>query len=148
MITRKPWFLFGAILLFLGAVAGLAAAELSAAGNPFVWVTLGQVKVKAETVRTPEKLYLGLGYRQDLPEGQGMLFFLPNQEVQSFCMRGMQFPLDIIWIAGGRVIGIDANVPPDYAGSLISPEPVNLVLEVPGGFTAKYGVKPGQQVTW
>jgi len=149
MTDRKTWLLLSAIFLLLWIYPGPGATEeLSAGGNPYVWVTVGQVKVKAEAVRTPEKLYLGLGYRQDLPAGQGMLFFMPTREVQSFCMRGMQFPLDIIWIARGRITGIEANVSPGYQGSLISPEPVNFVLEVPGGFAAKYGVRPGEKVTW
>jgi uncharacterized membrane protein (UPF0127 family) len=41
-------------------------------------------------------LYLGLSHRRDLPDGRGMLFIMPALEVQTFCMRGMQFPLDIL----------------------------------------------------
>jgi hypothetical protein len=30
------------------------------------------VQVKAEMVQSPEKIYLGLSYRPELPEGQGI----------------------------------------------------------------------------
>jgi uncharacterized protein len=91
---------------------------------------------------------MGLGQRKALPEGRGMLFVLPNLETQHFCMRGMEFPLDFIWIAQGKVAGIDKDIYPEYPGSIVSPEPVNYVLEVPAGFAEKYRVKTGDRVRW
>ena len=126
----------------------LAGVEVSEYGNPFAWVTVGQVGVKAEVVRSPGKVYLGLGHRRELPEGRGMLFIMPRMEVQNFCMRGMQFPLDIIWITKGKAVGMEKNVSPKFAGTLCSPEPVNNVLEVPGGFADRYGIKVGAPVSW
>jgi uncharacterized membrane protein (UPF0127 family) len=140
-----------ALLLLAGLTfraPALKGEEVSEHGNPFLWVTLGQAAVKAEVVKSPEKLFLGLGNRKGLPEGRGMLFFMPVVEVQQFCMRGMQFPIDIIWIGGGKVAGIDRNVQPQFPGTLCSPQPVNYVLEVPGGFCDRYGVKAGDLVEW
>jgi uncharacterized membrane protein (UPF0127 family) len=128
---------------------GLARGqEVSKYGNPWVWVSLGRVTVQAEAVRTPARLYLGLSNRRSLPEGHGMLFLMPEKEEQTFCMRGMRFPLDFIWINQRRVAGITRNVPPTFAGDLKSPGPVDEVLEVPGGFAQKYGVRVGDRVTW
>jgi len=142
----------GLLLAALVGLAGLAGQaggqEVSEHGNPWVRVTIGKVTVQAEAVRTPERLYLGLSYRTDLPEGRGMLFFMPDQEVQTFCMRGMRLPLDLIWISGGRVAGITRNVPPTFPGDLTSPAPVNQVLEVPGGFADRHGIKAGDPVRW
>ena len=141
-----------AALVALAGLAGLAGQaggqEVSEHGNPWVRVTVGKVTVQAEAVRTPERLYLGLSYRTELPEGRGMLFFMPNQEVQAFCMRGMLLPLDLIWISAGRVAGITRNVPPTFPGDLTSPAPVNQVLEVPGGFADRHGIKAGDPVRW
>jgi len=135
--------------LLLAVLSGLAGGqEVSEYGNPWLWVRVGQVTVKAEAVRTPAQLYLGLSHRGELPEGRGMLFFMPEKEVQTFCMRGMRFPLDFIWISQGRVVGLTRNVPPTFSGDLTSPKPTNFVLEVPGGFTVKYGVKIGDRVQW
>ncbi len=137
------------LLAALLALVGLAwGQEVSKFGNPWLWVTVGKVTVKAEAVRTPHKLYLGLSYRRELPEGQGMLFFMPKVEVQTFCMRGMRFPLDFIWISEGRVAGLTRNVPPDFSGDLSSPAPVNYVLEVPAGFADKYAIQVGDPVRW
>jgi uncharacterized membrane protein (UPF0127 family) len=137
------------LVLSLGPGPGMAAGiEVSAYGNPFTWVTVGQVGVKAEVVRSPGKIYKGLGYRKELPPGQGMLFIMPRMELQNFCMRGMKFPLDIIWIARGKVAGVEKNVSPKFTGTVCSPEPVNFVLEVPAGFCERAGIKVGDPVKW
>jgi uncharacterized membrane protein (UPF0127 family) len=143
----KMKVVLGVILITqLGMAAG--GQDVSEQGNPWVWVRIGKVKVKAEAVETPERLYLGLSYRQGLPEGRGMLFIMPENSIQTFCMREMRFPLDLVWIAAGRVAGITKNVSPNFSGELPSPEPVNHVLEVPGGFADKYGIKVGDRVKW
>jgi hypothetical protein len=141
--------------LVLAALAGPAAGdgraggqEVSEQGNPWVRVTVGKVTVKAEAVWTPERLYQGLSGRRELPEGRGMLFFMPAQEVQTFCMRGMHIPLDLIWISNGRVAGITRDVPRTFPGNLCSPVPVSHVLEVPGGFADRHGLKAGDPVKW
>jgi uncharacterized membrane protein (UPF0127 family) len=143
---------YTALVMVLAALAGLSGQawgeEVSEHGNRWLWVSIGQVSLKAEAVRTPKALNLGLSYRQDLPDGRGMLFFMPRQEKQVFCMRGMKFPLDFIWITGGRVAGLTRQVPADYPGNLESPVPVRYVLEVPAGFVDKYGVKVGDRVSW
>lgn len=148
----SAWVMAG---LLLAALAGPAGGEggdgrqdVSEYGNPWVRVTVGGVTVKAEAVRTPERLYLGLSYRPELPEGRGMLFFMPAKEVQTFCMRGMRIPLDLIWISDGRIAGITRNVPPTFPGNLNSPAPVTHVLEVPGGFAHRHGIKAGDRVRW
>ncbi|MHB8068990.1 MAG: DUF192 domain-containing protein [Desulfobaccales bacterium] len=136
-------------MLFLCLSPGMAAGEkLSADGNPMVQVMVGQAAVQAEVVKTPEKLYLGLGYRRELPEGRGMLFFMPGVETQNFCMRGMKFSIDIIWIVGGKIADLEKNVSPQFPGTLCSPQPVNYVLEVPGGFCDRNGIKVGDTVKW
>jgi uncharacterized protein len=148
----NTWVVAGLLLAALagpGAGAGPAGQQaVSEHGNPWVTVTLGKVTVKAEAVRTPERLYLGLSGREELPEGRGMLFFMPAKEVQTFCMRGMRLPLDLIWISGGRVAGITRDVPRTFPGNLTSPEPVSQVLEVPAGFADRHGIKAGDPVDW
>ena len=141
----------GCVALWLAwtlAAGSAGAEELSEFGNPFLWVTVGRAQVNAEVVQTPEKLYQGLGYRRELPAGRAMLFFMPRVEVQNFCMRGMQFPIDIIWIVQGKIVGLEKNIPPEFPGTLSSPRPVNFVLETPAGFADTYGIKVGDRVNW
>jgi hypothetical protein len=146
------WVMAGLLLAALAeparGEAGDRRQEVSEYGNPWVRVTVGKVTIDAEAVRTPERLYLGLSYRNGLPEGRGMLFFMPAKEVQTFCMRGMRLALDLIWISDGRIAGITPNVPPTFPGNLTSPGPVSHILEVPGGFAHRHGLKAGDRVRW
>jgi len=142
----SAWVMAGLLLAALAGPAG--GQEVSEQGNPWVRVTVGKVTVQAEAVRTPERLYLGLSYRKELPEGRGMLFFMPETEVQTFCMRGMRLALDFIWIRDGRVAGITPNVPASFPGDVLSPAPASQVLEVPGGFAERHSIKTGDPVRW
>jgi hypothetical protein len=150
LITMPRILLALLILLVLALVSAASTREdLSEYGNPITWVKVGQVKVRAEVVMSPEKLYLGLGRRQGLPEGRGMLFIMPTLMIQEFCMRDMRFRIDIIWVVSGRVAGLTRNIPyEDQRACYPSPEPVNYVLEVPGGFCERHGIKVGDQVSW
>ncbi len=150
--TKKLIIRLGLVLLILAGLTVPAAPGdqgFSEYGNPFIWVKLGQVKVKAEVVASPEKLYLGLGQRRELPAGRGMLFLMPSRVVQTFCMRDMQFPIDILWLQSGRVVGIAKNLPyQDQRACYSSLEPVQYVLEVPAGFCDQQGIKVGTAVSW
>lgn len=141
----RPWFF---LLLWTGlAVAGAWAQQYSEYGNPLVRLTVKGVPVLAEVVSTPQKHYLGLSHRRELPEGRGMLFLMSDVKYQVFCMRNMLFPIDIIWIHEGKVVGLHKNLSPEDKGHFRSPVPVRLVLEVPGGFADRHGLKVGDQVT-
>ncbi len=144
---RFPWL--GALLmLWLGLPAAAGAQSLSPFGNPVITVRVREVPVAAEVVSTPDKIYLGLGYRASLAPGQGMLFVMPTLEQQHFCMRGMQFPLDFLWLSGHQVAGLHKNVAADFPGVISSPVPVKYVLEVPAGFIDRHGIGVGDPVTF
>ena len=139
-----------AILSIFLAAALLAAPargqEYSEFGNLLTHLTVKGVPVTAEVVNTPEKLYQGLSHRRGLTAGRGMLFLMDTAGRQAFCMRDMLFSIDIIWIADGRVAGVHQQLSPSDAGVFISPVPVRLVLEVPGGFALSHGIKVGDPV--
>jgi uncharacterized membrane protein (UPF0127 family) len=137
------------VLVFVVAVllaAPVWGQEFSEAGNLLTNLTIGDVPVTAEVVSTPQKLYLGLGHRKGLPEDKGMLFLMNTPALQTFCMRDMLFPIDIIWITNGKVAGVEAKLSPSFKGIVTSPVPVRLVLEVPGGFAERHGIKVGDPV--
>jgi uncharacterized membrane protein (UPF0127 family) len=137
------------VLIFMAAVllaAPVWGQEFSEGGNLLTHLTIGNVPVTAEVVSTPEQLYMGLSHRKALPEGHGMLFLLDQADLHAFCMRDMLFPIDIIWIAGGKVVGIAPDLSPSFQGIVTPPVPVRLVLEVPGGFDKRHRIKVGDPV--
>lgn len=65
-----------------------------------------------EVVSTPQDMQRGLGYRQSLNARQGMLFLYNDYARQSMWMKGMNFPLDIVWLDENKTITkIYENVP-------------------------------------
>ncbi len=81
-----------------------------------------------------------------------MLFVFDRPGRHGFWMKGMNFPLDFIWINGGRVAQITENVPAPKNGeaplSLAPQVEVDTVLEVNGGFAGKYQIKVGDKVEY
>jgi uncharacterized membrane protein (UPF0127 family) len=65
-------------------------------------------------------------------------------------MKGMRFPIDIVWIERGRITGVARDVPVPVNGlpTYESPGPADRVLEVPAGWAARHGVGRGDQVAY
>jgi uncharacterized membrane protein (UPF0127 family) len=113
-------------------------------------ITVGDTLVPVELALSPDEQSLGLGYRNGLQPGNGMLFVFQEPSERSFWMRGMRFCLDIIWIAGGEIVGAAENVCPDPPGTedadrarFNSDVPVTHVLEMDAGWLAGNGYGPG-----
>lgn len=107
------------------------------------------VTVAVELARTPEELARGLMFRRELPEGQGMLFIFPNCELRRFWMKNTLIPLDMIFLDEKRVVvGIEENTVPHDETSRGPDEPAQFVLEVPGGYSHRYGLGPGARATF
>jgi uncharacterized membrane protein (UPF0127 family) len=96
----------------------------------------------------------GLSFRPSLGANDGMLFVFSTGTTQTFWMKDMNFPLDMIWISGDTIDGFTQNVPAPAPGAQlwelpIYPSPANTdkVLEVNAGTVAKYDMKVGDRVT-
>ncbi len=87
----------------------------------------------------------------DLGEAVGMLFVFDEAEQQTFSMRGMRYPLDILWIRHGTIVKIDYGVPAPQPGQEpkevnSNPLKVDMVLEVPAGVVAQLGYVEGYKL--
>lgn len=108
--------------------------------------------IRAEPARTGEERAQGLSGHAPLSNDGGMLFFLGEERVPAFTMRGMLFPLDFVWISSDlRVVGLTENVPhPAASGEALSGirpvAPVLYVLEVSAGVIAEFGIEVGDDV--
>lgn len=79
-----------------------------------------------------------------------MLFVYRDHRERAYWMKGMRFPIDIVWIDRGRVTGVVPNLPVPAGGNLpIYPSrgPADRVLEVRAGWAARHGVERGARVT-
>ena len=106
--------------------------------------------LRVQIADTPQKRALGLGQRDQLAEGTGMLFVI-NQNVRHSCwMKGMRFSLDSLWIHNQRIVHIARNVPPPAPGERpVTVEPdvaANFVLEIPANTSDSLGLVVGESV--
>jgi len=140
----------GVIAIALVAAAGIfwwhSRAVLSPYGNEIRTISIGNAKFQAEVVLSKEKTELGLGNRESLCKTCAMLFVFSKSNLYSFWMKGMQFPLDIIWISSGTIVHIEKNVQPNFTGILTPQENADEVLELNAGTVDRLGLKTGDFV--
>jgi uncharacterized membrane protein (UPF0127 family) len=116
------------------------------------FVMLANQQVNFELADNAAEQAVGLSNKSSIGPNQGMLFAFTEPNIPSFWMKNMQFPIDIIWINGNQVVGINPNLQPQpntLAGELPTyspPQPVNFVLEVQAGWAEQNGVQIGHNV--
>lgn len=112
---------------------------------PTTNVRIGTTKIIAERPVTEDEYEIGLGGRTKLEQGDGMLFSLGAPDYYAFWMKGMLFPIDIIWIdENKKVVDISANIGPDTYPQTFSPkERAMYVLEVPAGYASTSNITVG-----
>jgi len=92
---------------------------------------------------------LGLGNRDMLAVGQGMLFVFDENKKWRIWMKDMHFGLDIIWLdENGRIVDIRDHVYPESYEKTIPDvfepkEKARYVLEVLVGFSDANGIRVG-----
>jgi len=113
-------------------------------------VTIGQRELTIEVARTRAEQALGLGRRDSLSWGHGMLFLYDEPGFPGFWMKDMRFPIDIVWIRDDRIVDISHHVPfePGGNGPTVRPgQLTNRVLEVSAGYAQVNGWRVGDRVT-
>jgi uncharacterized protein len=145
--VRLATILAGMLIAFgPPAAVRAAAAEL----HPLEIVTKAGVQVfSVEEAKTDEERERGLMFRTALPEGQGMIFdFSPEQNVAMW-MKNTLIPLDMIFIrADGRILRIAENTKTQSEDIISSGGLVRAVVEVIAGTAKKYGIAPGDRVSY
>lgn len=107
----------------------------------------GRHAVEVEVAATDPMRERGMMWRKELADGNGMLFVFPTEEEHSFWMRNTLIPLDMIFIDSKQaIVGIAENAPPRSLVSRTVGAPSKYVLEVPGGWCQKVGVRSGLRV--
>lgn len=111
---------------------------------------LGGQVLKVEVAATPEQRAQGLGNRASLAADAGMLFVFDNPGQPQFWMKGMQFPLDFIWLYQGQIVDISQNIPAPQSGQTDASLPIiqpqvaaDSVLEVNAGFVSQHSIRIG-----
>ena len=108
----------------------------------------GQI-INLEVAKTLQEQAIGLMYRTELPDDQGMLFsFDPPQKV-NFWMKNCKISLDMIFIQFGVVKAITLNAPPclaDPCPVYESGVQVDQVIELRGGHIRELDLNVGDRI--
>ena len=110
---------------------------------------VNNIEINAEIADSKIEITKGLSDRDFLDESSGMYFVLGEREVVNFWMKGMRFPIDIIWIDSGKITGLTKNASVPQNGKIptyTSPTAITNVLEVNAGFADKYNIKIDDKV--
>ncbi len=141
--------IFALALTLLAPATPWGAAPLQAAETDVLEIVTksGVRSFVVELAITQDELSRGLMFRQELPEGRGMLFDFKEERPIMMWMKNTPLPLDMIFIGSDGVITrIAENTTPFSERTIPSGKPARAVLEVIGGSTRKLGIAPGDRV--
>ncbi|HSD98683.1 MAG TPA: DUF192 domain-containing protein [Patescibacteria group bacterium] len=102
-----------------------------------------------EVAKTQTQQEIGLAKYSKIEKNFAMYFPFTYPDYYGFWMKGMRFPIDIIFIRNKRIVTIFPNVLArwDYQNYIYKPtQPVDSVLEISAGLSTKYGFKTGDNV--
>ena len=107
--------------------------------------TLGDTDLLLEIAESPEERTKGLSGRETLSLVDGLLFVYPEEDLHGIWMKGMKFPIDIIWFNREKeIIHFESEVHPETFPKAFYPESTALyVLEVSAGRVEKEGWEVG-----
>ena len=133
-----------------GLVLTLLAAGATAQGVPqnlpAITLQAGMYNIRAAVAQTPEQREVGLMFRREMAQHEGMLFVFDEATPQCFWMKNTLLPLAIAFIADdGTVVNTD-EMKPLTLDSHCSKQPVRFVLEMNRGWFTKRGIKAGSKI--
>ena len=102
------------------------------------------IDIKVETADNESSRQLGLMYRKEMPEREGMLFVFPTEEPKSFWMKNTFLELDMLFFdANKKLVSIVKRATPLTETRRESKIPAKYCLELLGGSADKWGIEPG-----
>lgn len=146
---KKIFFIFFAVVI-VGIIFFFEKGKDPNIVRPYLSVQ-GE-KIFVEIADTEQKREQGLSGRDSIGENEGMMFLFSEKGKYGFWMKGMSFPIDIIWINGNSVVGVEKNVDPQVGAleeelKVYSPsEDVDRVLEIRGGKADELGINIGDVI--
>lgn len=133
--------------LFLAASASASVAQGSPQMDlPRVQLSAGIHQIDAQLAQTPQQRQIGLMFRKDMPQTEGMLFVFEEASPQCFWMKNTLLPLTAAFVDDDGTIVNLADMKPQTTNTHCSAKPVRYVLEMNAGWFAKKGIKAGSRL--
>ena len=113
------------------------------------WIAINGHTFSLYLAETSQEQSIGLAKYKSIAPNQGMLFLFDKSDYYSFWMKDMQFPIDIIFISGNKVVDIFQKVPVWPNGNLpvyTTKTKADKVLEINAGLVKKDNIRIGDIV--
>ena len=109
-------------------------------------LSAGMHLIDTQVALTPEQRQIGLMFRKEMPQHEGMIFVFEQPAQQCFWMKNTLLPLTAAFVADDGTIVNMADMKPQTLDSHCSSQPVRYVLEMNKGWFAKKGIKAGSKL--
>ena len=108
-----------------------------------VKIQAGFFQIDAQVALSPEQRSVGLMFRKDMPQHEGMIFVFEQAAQQCFWMKNTLLPLSAAFVADdGSIVNI-VDMKPQTLDSHCSAKPVRFVLEMHQGWFSKKNIQAG-----
>jgi uncharacterized membrane protein (UPF0127 family) len=140
----KPWVLLIACSLpaFNVLAQGTPQTQL-----PRITLNAGMHLIQVQVAQDSEQRQIGLMWRKEMPQNEGMLFVFEQAGVQCFWMRNTLLPLTAAFVTDDGTIVNLADMKPQSDDSHCSKKPVRFVLEMNQGWFTKRNIQAGFKLT-
>tara|TARA_Y100001937_G_scaffold105870_1_gene147077 strand:- start:19 stop:426 length:408 start_codon:yes stop_codon:yes gene_type:complete len=108
--------------------------------------SINGIPLDLEVVDTPDKIQMGLMFREKLAANGGMIFIFQDVQPRSFWMRNTKIPLSIAYAdREGVIINIE-DMEPFSDRRILSKAPAFCALEMNQGWFDDNKIKPGDVI--
>jgi uncharacterized protein len=133
--------------VMVGLCTSIAAQTGPQMQLPRAQLSAGMHLLNVQLAQTPEQRQIGLMFRKEMPQHEGMLFVFEQAATQCFWMRNTLIPLTAAFVADDGTIVNLADMKPQSDDSHCSTQPVRFVLEMNAGWFAKRQIKAGYKLS-
>ena len=143
LICHLQYLLSSALLLFS---LGVVAQDSPQLNLDRIKLASGMHRIDAQVAATPEQRQIGLMFRKEMPQHEGMIFIFEQPAKQCFWMKNTLIPLSTAFLSDdGTIVNIEDMKPLSLDGHC-SAQPVRYVLEMNKDWFAKKGIKAGSKL--
>lgn len=123
--------------------AALALCVSACAPSAPSAVTLDGITIPVVVADDDAERSQGLQGYEPLAEGEGMLFTFEDVAPRTFAMKGVTFPIDVVFIDENLAVSAIEPLDPDDTRLVSSPGPCPYVVELPQGWAEANGISVG-----
>lgn len=144
------------LVIVLWAIGIIRLPKAAPTGEPqpplrTVQLRINDTVLTVEVAETREQQEKGLAFRPSLGANEGMLFWYNSPRPRRLWVYGVNFPVDMVFIRGNRVVDYQENIPPPaetYQDPAVvtSLEDADSVLHLPAGRAQELDIRIGTEV--